>query len=214
MKRSTYTVMATALMLVACGQSPDAANRETAAQPTAALPAACEGHPLLPAMPDAVPINGKSITAINCEAYSVEMVWGEAGSSTSIILVDSQGPLGDVPAGMAQMAEMGRTLPLQAAKAALQMTEGVEEMAKAAPAALAELGGPDFLATVKESNGLRYSIEVEAKDAGGRVGTLIGTVKDRYAVTMNIEQGDLVGLAAGEAAYALWLSAMRTSKLP
>lgn len=214
MKQSAYTVMAAALVLCACGQSPQSATSETAAQPALALPASCEGHPLLPAMPDAVAIGGKPVTAINCEAYSVEMVWGEAGSSTSIILVDSQGPLGDVPAGMAQMAEMGRTLPLQAAKTALQMTAGIEEMAKAAPAALAEMGGPDFLSSVKEDNGLRYAIEVEAKDTGGKVGTLIGTVKDRYALTMNIEQDNLVGLAAGEAAYAPFLNAMSVGKLP
>lgn len=205
--------MATAFALSACSQSPDTANSESASQ-QAAVPASCEGHPLLPAMPELAPIGSKPVTAVNCEAYSVEMVWGEAGDSTSIILVDSQGPLGDIPAGMEQMAEMGRSLPLQAANAALQMTEGVAEMAKAAPASLAELGGPDFLSTVKEDNGLRYAIEVEAQDAGGKVGTLIGTVKNRYAVTINIEQDNLVGLAAGEAAYAPFLNAMRIGQLP
>lgn len=214
MKLSAYTAMTAALALVACGQSPGTASSETATQQAAALPASCEDHPLLPAMPEPVPMGGKAVTAINCEAYSVEMIWGEAGESTSIILVDSQGPLGDVPAGMEQMAEMGRSLPLQAATTALQMTEGVAEMAKAAPASLEELGGPDFLSTVKESNGLRYSIEVEAKDAGGKVGTLIGTIRNRYALTMNIEQDNLVGLAAGEAAYAPLLNAMKISELP
>jgi len=87
-------------------------------------------------------------------------------------------------------------------------------MAKAAPAPRAEMGGPDFLSSVKEDNGLRYAIEVEAKDTSGKVGTLIGTVKDRYALTMNIEQDNLVGLAAGEAAYAPFLNAMSVGKLP
>ena len=214
MKLTVYTAMAAALALVACGKSPDNASSETASPQAKALAASCEEHPLLPAMPEVAPIGGKPATAVNCEAYSVEMVWGEAGSSTAIILVDSQGPLGDIPAGMEQMAEMGRTLPLQAATTALQMTAGVEEMAKAAPTAVAELGGPDFLSTVKERDGLRYSIEVEPKDAGGRVGTLIGTIKDRYALTMNIEQDHLVGLAAGEAAYGPFLNAMKISKLP
>lgn len=213
-KASVSILFTSALALTACSQAQDAPATADTAASSASLPEACKGHALLPAMPEPHPISGKAVTAVNCEAYSVEMIWGEAGSSTSIILVDSQGPLGDVPAGIKPLAEMGRSLPLQSATTALQLTKGVEDMAKAAPAALAELGGPDFLSTVKETNGLRYTIEVDAKDAGGHVGTLIGTSKDRYALTINMEQDHLVGLAAGEAAYGPWLSAMRLNQLP
>ena len=211
---SACVVAASALTLMACGQgATETQPAEAVTTASADLPAECESHPLLVAMPERTPLGGKAFSSISCQPFSVEMAWGEPGSSSKIILVDSQAEVED-DGVMAGMAEMARTMPYQAAVMAIQMTEGVHEMARAAPAALAEMGGPDFLPVVKEANGLRYTIEVEAKDSGGRVGSLIGTAKDRYALTLLIEHDTLVGLAAGEAAYAPYLSAMKLNQLP
>ena len=211
---STSVLVVSTLALMACSPPQDASSGSATPQSSLVLSQECENHPLLPAMPSPVDIGGKALTAVECASYSIQMIWGDAGSSTSIGIVDSQGPLGDVPPSLAQMVEMGRSLPLQAANTALALTDGVAQAAMSAPAALAELGGPDYLPIVKERGNLRYTIEVQPKDNGGRVGSLTGTVKDRYAVTMNIESDSIIGLAAGEAAYNPWLSAMKLDQLP
>ena len=213
-KLSVLTTIASVMILSACGQSGDAAQADavTSAKTGATVPVECKDHPLLAAMPEPVAIGGKPLTSMSCQPFSIEMAWGEAGSSTSIILVDSQGPTGNLPAAM---ADMGRKLPYQASKSAVLMTEGVRQMAEAYPASVADLGGPDFLPVIKEAaGGLKYALEVEAKDAGGLAGSVVGIAKDRYALTMNIEQDTVVGATAGEAAYAPWLSALRLSQLP
>lgn len=213
-KLSVLTAIASVMILSACGQSGDAAQADAAASAKtgATVPGECKDHPLLVAMPEPAALGGKPLTSMNCQPFSIEMIWGEAGSSTSIILVDSQGPIGNLPAAM---ADMGRKLPFQATKSAVLMTEGVRQMAEAYPASMDELGGPDFLPVVKEAaGGLKYALEVEAKDAGGLAGSVVGIAKDRYALTINIEQDTVVGVAAGEAAYAPWLSAMRMTQLP
>jgi len=176
------------------------------------LPKECENHPLLPALPELAPIGGKALTSVSCQPFSVEMIWGEAGTSTSIILVDSQGPAGDLPASLVDMA---RNLPLQAAKSAVTLTKGVQDTALAYPASLVELGGEDYLSVVEEApGGLVYALEVQPKDAGGLAGSVVGTIKDRYALTLNIEQDNVVGITAAKAAYTPWLSALRLSQLP
>lgn len=213
-KQTAYAAATAAAMflLAGCSQGAPPAKDVQSARSTLDLPANCKDHPLLIAMPEPVPISAKALTSMDCQPFSIEMVWGDAGASTSIILVDSQGPTGDLSVAMADMA---RKLPFQAAQAAVSMTEGVQEMALAYPASLAELGGPDFLSVVRDgAGGLRYALQVEPKDSGGRVGSLVGTAKERYALTINIEHDNLVGLAAGEAAYAPWLATMRLSQLP
>ncbi|WP_297801982.1 hypothetical protein [uncultured Brevundimonas sp.] len=205
-----------ALSLSACSQ-PSAGGED--AKPAAgagsvAIPASCKDHYMLPAMPEPVALAGKPLTEVTCEAFTIEMVWGEAGSSSSIVIVDSQGPLGDIPDSLKGMTEAARSLPLESVKTAHIMIEGVEALAKSTPAAMAEQGGPDFIPTIKDQGGMRYSIGVEPKPSGGQVGSLLGNVRDRYAVTMEIESDSLIGLAAGEAAYAPMLAAMRINKLP
>ena len=199
-----------ALVLAACSQA-DAPTSQSPAALAAALPEACKDHPLLPAMPEPTAIAGKALTSVECQPFSVEMIWGEAGASTSIILVDSQGPDGDTPA---QLAQMAKALPMQAAKTAVTMAEALRETALAYPASLQELGGEDYLTVVQEeAGGLKYALDVEPLSSGGQVGSVVGIVRDRYALTINIEQ-EIKGITAGQAAYAPWLSALRLSQLP
>ena len=212
-KRFILVSAASAFLLVACG-SPEntGSDNATASKASFSLPQECENHPLLPALPELAPIGGKALTSVSCQPFSVEMIWGEAGTSTTVILVDSQGPAGDLPAGLVDMA---RNLPLQAAKTAISLTKGVQETALAYPTSLAELGGEDFLSAVEEApGGLLYALDVEPKDAGGLAGAVVGTIKDRYALTINIEQDNVVGITAAKASYAPWLSALRLSQLP
>lgn len=210
-KQPIFAASACVLMLAAC--SPGAPAAEKSAQTGAAfkMPDNCKDHYLLAALPAPADLGGKALASVECQPFSVQMNWGDEMSPTKIILVDSQGPNGDLPAGI---ANMGRNLPIQAAKTAITLTKGVQETALAYPASLAELGGENYLSIVKEAaGGLVYALPVEAKDAGGEVGALIGIVKERYSLTISIENANLVGITAGEAAYAPWLSALRLSAL-
>ncbi len=203
-------LVAMGLALAACSQADTPASEATAAR-TAALPDTCKDNPLLPALPEPAAIAGKPLTSVDCQPFSVEMVWGEPGASTSLILVDSQGTDGDTPP---QLAQMGKALPIQAAKTAVIMAEGLRETALAYPASLEELGGEDYLTVVKEeASGLKYALDVEPLSSGGQVGSVVGVVRDRYALTLNIEQ-EIKGITAGQAAYAPWLSALRLEQLP
>lgn len=202
----------TAVLLSACSQPADDKAAASDSRATAMkLPASCKDHPLLPAMPELAPVAGKVLTSVDCQPWSVTMVWGGEMDSTEIILVDSQAPDGNDTTGLAKMA---RTMPLQAAKSAVTMTKGVREMALAYPASLAELGGEDYLSIVKDApGGLTYALDVAPKDSGGRAGSVVGTIADRYALTININNDTITGISAAEAAYAPWLAALRLNAL-
>jgi hypothetical protein len=210
-KQTAFVAAAAMLVLAGCSQGATPAENTQSAKSNFKLPDTCKDHYLLAALPAPADLGGKSLTSVECQPFSVEMVWGDEMSPTKIILVDSQGPNGDLPAGL---ADMGRKLPMDASRTAITMTKGVQEAALAYPASLAELGGEDYLSIVKEAGGgLVYALPVEPKDSGGEVGALIGIVKDRYSLTIGIEDGNIIGIAAGEAAYAPWLSALRLSAL-
>ncbi|KAK0338773.1 hypothetical protein LTR94_037212, partial [Friedmanniomyces endolithicus] len=44
-------------------------------------------------MPTAQTIAGKPLTEIDCQAFSVSMTYGEPGTSTEILLIDSKAPV-------------------------------------------------------------------------------------------------------------------------
>lgn len=218
MFKSTVAAAALSIMglatigLTACSQAAPPEETATTAISAANLPETCKDHYLLAALPAPAPLGGKPLTQIDCQGFSVTMTWGEPGTSTQINLIDSQGPKGDAPEAASQMM---RELPMQAAKTALAMTAAVADTAKTYPASMDELGGPDYLPYVTQTpEGLSYSVEVEPKDSGGKVGSVIGVLKDRYVVTLLIEQDHLEGLAAGEAAYAPYLAALKLGILP
>lgn len=208
MKSQILLAISAACLLAACSPANDQGN----AAHTAALPDECVNHPLLAAMPAQEPLSGKQFTSISCQPYSIEMVWGDEYTPTTISLIDSQGPDGDLPPALAQAA---RTMPVEAARTALIMSKGVRETALAYPTSLESLGGEDYLSLYKEeANGLKYSLDVEPKDAGGKVGTLLGLYKERYLLTINSGNYDIVGISAGEAAYAPLLASVNLSVLP
>lgn len=209
-KKTVFAAAASMLILAGCSQDATSEDKSSSTATSFKIPDTCKDHYLLAAMPEAVTIASKPLTSMECQPFSVAMEWGAEGARTQLTLVDSQGPVGDLPAGLAKMA---REMPLQTTQTAIIMTEGVRETALSYPASMEELGGPDYLSIVKEGYGMKYAMEVEPKDAGGQVGAVLGIAKDRYVVTLGIEHDHIKGVAAGEAAYGPWLSALRLGAL-
>lgn len=208
------TLASVAALTAACS-NPEAPTKAEAAAFKVALPPECENHPLLAAMPTAQTIAGKPLTEIDCQAFSVSMTYGEPGTSTEILLIDSKasvpeesGPLSGLIAGAQETA-------YKSAVAAVEITRGERELALSSPTALASIGGENYLSVVMDGpTGEVAVIGIESMDSGGDVDSLISVLKDRYGLTIHIEQDHLSGAAAARAAYQPYLSAMRLNALP
>lgn len=195
--------------------NPKAANAGAAATVKADVPAQCVDHPLMPAMPTAPVIGGRPLTEVECEAFTVTMIYGEAGASAKVILVDSKapapkdaGPLTDLLVGAQQTA-------FNSVVASMGMMQGVRQMAIETPGAVARLGGEDYLSVVMNGpTGEPVVIGVEPKDADSGVGPLMSVLKGRYALTILIEQEGVSGAAAALSTHQPYLAAMNLKALP
>ena len=206
-----------AVLTAACSNAEAPAKAEAAASAASrvALPPECENHPLLAAMPVAGTIAGKPLTEIECQAFSVSMTYGEPGTSAEILLIDSKAPVPEESGPLSRLLAGAQETAFKSVVAGVEMTKGVREMALSSPPALASIGGEDYLAVVMDSpTGETVVIGVEPKDSGGRVGSLMSALKDRYGLTIHIEQDELSGGAAARTAYQPYLSAMRLNALP
>jgi hypothetical protein len=209
------TLASVAALTAACSNPEAPTKAEAASASKVALPPECENHPLLAAMPTAQTIAGKPLTEIDCQAFSVSMTYGEPGTSTEILLIDSKasvpeesGPLSGLIAGAQETA-------YKSAVAAVEITRGERELALSSPTALASIGGENYLSVVMDGpTGEVAVIGIESMDSGGDVDSLISVLKDRYGLTIHIEQDHLSGAAAARAAYQPYLSAMRLNALP
>ena len=206
--RTIFTVFAAA-MVMSFGST---AAAKMANAPQAAIPDACKSHVLLAAMPLVQEIAGKAPLSMACTNFSIDMVWGENGDSIRIQLVDARGTLGDTPP---RLAEMARDMPLRAAQTALSAADEVRKVVLSEPALLDQYGGPDFLPVVDIGpTGLHYTIDIDRQGDGGSARGLIGHVQNRYAVKIDMDETKAIGAAAGRAAYAPWLNALRLTQLP
>ena len=180
-----------------------------------ALPPECENHPLLAAMPTAQTIAGKPLTEIDCQAFSVSMTYGEPGTSTEILLIDSKAPVPEESGPLSGLIAGAQETAYKSAVAAVEITKGGRELALSSPTALASIGGENYLSIVMDGpTGEVAVIGIESVDSGGDVDSLISVLKDRYGLTIHIEQDHLSGAAAARAAYQPYLSAMRLNALP
>jgi len=204
------TVASIAALTAACS-NPEAPAKAS----KVALPPECENHPLLAAMPTAQTIAGKPLTEVECQAFSVSMTYGEPGTSTEILLIDSKAPVPEESGPLAGLLVGAQETAYKSAVAAVEMTKGVREMGLSSPTILASIGGENYLPVVMDGpTGEAVVIGVEPQDSGGRVGSMISVLKGRYGLTVYIEQDDLSGAAAARTAYQPYLSAMRLNALP
>ena len=213
-KHSILTISAGALLLAACSQQSGGTASANAAAPENSYSIAeeCKDNPLLAAMPAPAAISGMKLTTVECQPFSVKMIWEDGDKYTEMNLIDSKGPIGDLPEGLASMA---RNLPLQTTITAITMTDGTRKAALKAPASLAELGGPDYLSDVYTGpSGLKYTFNVMPKSQGGEVGTLMGSVGERYVLNITGPTQGVIGNEQGKTFYAPWLAATRLNALP
>lgn len=213
-KQTILIISAGMLMLSACSPQSAVGPSANAAAPGDSYTIAeeCKDNPLMVAMPEPATISGMTLSAIECQPFSVKMTWANGDKYTEMSLIDSQGPIGDLPEGLANMA---RNLPLQATMTAITMTDGVYQAAQTAPAGIQELGGPDYLPAVYSGpNGLKYTFNVMSKSQGGEVGALMGHMSDRYVLNILAPTEGVTGVEKGKALYAPWLAATRLSNLP
>lgn len=211
-----YVLMISAGMMVLAACSPQSAvapdAKAAASADSYTMAEECKDNPLLVAMPEPATISGMKLTSIECQPFSVKMTWVNGDKYTEMTLIDSQGPIGNLPEGLGNMA---RNLPLQTTMTAISMTDGVYKAAQKAPAGIEELGGPDYLPGVySASNGLKYTFDVRPKSQGGAVGALMGYMADRYVLNILAPSEGVTGVEKGKALYAPWLAATRLSNLP
>lgn len=208
------TLASVAALTAACS-NPEAPTKAEAAASKVALPPECENHPLLAAMPTAQTIAGKPLTEIDCQAFSVSMTYGEPGTSTEILLIDSKAPVPEESGPLSGLIASAQETAYKSAVAAVEITKGGRELALSSPTALASIGGENYLSVVMDGpTGEVAVIGIESMDSGGDVDSLISVLKDRYGLTIHIEQDHLSGAAAARAAYQPYLSAMRLNALP
>ncbi|MFS0789614.1 hypothetical protein ABC306_08145 [Brevundimonas sp. 2P05AA] len=208
------TLASVAALTAACSNA-EAPTQAEAAAFKVALPPECENHPLLAAMPTAQTIAGKPLTEIDCQAFSVSMTYGEPGTSTEILLIDSKAPVPEESGPLSGLIAGAQETAYKSAVAAVEITKGGRELALSSPTALASIGGENYLSVVMDGpTGEVAVIGIESMASGGDVNSLISVLKDRYGLTIHIEQDHLSGAAAARAAYQPYLSAMRLNALP
>ncbi|MFS0711996.1 hypothetical protein [Brevundimonas phoenicis] len=208
------TLASVAALTAACSNA-EAPTQAEAAAFKVALPPECENHPLLAAMPTAQTIAGKPLTEIDCQAFSVSMTYGEPGTSTEILLIDSKAPVPEESGPLSGLIAGAQETAYKSAVAAVEITKGGRELALSSPTALASIGGENYLSVVMDGpTGEVAVIGIESMASGGDVDSLISVLKDRYGLTIHIEQDHLSGAAAARAAYQPYLSAMRLNALP
>lgn len=208
------TLASVAALTAACS-NPEAPPQAEATAFKVALPPECENHPLLAAMPTAQTIAGKPLTEIDCQAFSVSMTYGEPGTSTEILLIDSKAPVPEESGPLSGLIASAQETAYKSAVAAVEITKGGRELALSSPTALASIGGENYLSIVMDGpTGEVAVIGIESMDSGGDVDSLVSVLKDRYGLTIHIEQDHLSGAAAARAAYQPYLSAMRLNALP
>ncbi|MFS0739227.1 hypothetical protein ABC365_01230 [Brevundimonas sp. 3P9-tot-E] len=209
------TLASVAALTAVCSNPEAPPQAEAAAASKVALPPECENHPLLAAMPTAQTIAGKPLTEIDCQAFSVSMTYGEPGTSTEILLIDSKAPVPEESGPLSGLIAGAQETAYKSAVAAVEITKGGRELALSSPTALASIGGENYLSIVMDGpTGEVAVIGIESVDSGGDVDSLISVLKDRYGLTIHIEQDHLSGAAAARAAYQPYLSAMRLNALP
>ena len=207
-----------AALTAACSNSDAAAKPDASTSASAkavALPPECENHPLLPAMPAAQTLAGKPLTEVDCQAFSVAMTYGEPGTSAKITLIDAQAPIPEDVGPMAGLLVAAQKTAYESVSRGVIIAKGMREATLSSPAAVASIGGENYLSVVMYGpTGEPAIISVEPKDAEGRVGGLMSALKGRYALTIGIEQDELSGAEAARAAYQPYFDAMRLNALP
>lgn len=211
---TTLTLMAGLGLMGACSNGTEAeANPAASSDQAVSLPAECQGHPLLAAMPEAKTIAGKTLSDISCQSFSITMGYGPELDRVNLQLTDTKAPATDLSDGLAKMAAAGQKLAYDATKTAISLNKSVRQMAIDSPGGVEALGGEDYLSVIMDRPDGEIIIAVEAKDQQVQP-QLMGLLKDRYVFTIQLGSEPIDGAAAATAAYQPWLSATRLNALP
>jgi len=211
---STLTLITGLGLMGACSNGTEAeANPAASSDQAVSLPAECKDHPLLAAMPEAKTIAGKTLSDISCQSFSITMGYGPELDRVSLQLTDTKAPVTELQGSMAQMAAAGQKATYDATKMAITLAKSVRQMAIEAPGGIEALGGEDYLSVIMDRADGEMIIAVEPKDQNAQP-ALMGLLKDRYVLNIQLGATKVDGATAAEAAYQPWLSATRLNALP